>query len=169
MKLLKDGDIELIRGLYAFCPYIAGYWPHPDCPSSEENNGILLNLHNNRGAMAYGIEELNKRNPLAWPLFAADNDLKGMPPTIISVNEFDPLRDREFYSIADCWKTGCLPAAGRLWARCTPLSKFFRRCARILVGTRLRVLRNFAVSKLPGARLSYTVDVGPACQRHGLA
>ena len=93
MKLLKDGDIELIRGLYAFCPYIAGYWPHPDCPSSEENNGILLNLHNNRGAMAYGIEELNKRNPLAWPLFAADNDLKGMPPTIISVNEFDPLRD----------------------------------------------------------------------------
>ena len=93
LKLLKDGDIGLIRGLYALCPYIAGYWPHPDCPSSEVNNGILLDLHNNRGAMSYGIEELEKKNPLAWPLFASDEDVKGLPPTMISVNEFDPLRD----------------------------------------------------------------------------
>tara|TARA_Y100001934_G_scaffold92276_1_gene113978 strand:+ start:366 stop:1400 length:1035 start_codon:yes stop_codon:yes gene_type:complete len=93
LKLLKDGDIGLIKGLYALCPYIAGYWPHPDCPSSEENNGILLDLHNNRGAVAYGIAEVEAKNPLAWPLFATDDDVKGLPPTMISVNEFDPLRD----------------------------------------------------------------------------
>ena len=93
LKLLKDGDIGLIRGLYALCPYIAGFWPHPDCPSSVENNGILLDLHNNRGAVAYGVEELTAKNPLAWPLFATDDDVKGLPPTMISVNEFDPLRD----------------------------------------------------------------------------
>ena len=93
LKLLRDGDLGLIRGLYALCPYIAGYWPHPDCPSSVSNNGILLDLHNNRGAMAYGIEELNQRNPLAWPGFAAEDDLRGLPPTLISVNECDPLRD----------------------------------------------------------------------------
>ena len=93
LKLLRDGDVGLIRGLYALCPYIAGRWPHPDCPSSVSNNGILLDLHNNRGAMAYGIEELEKRNPLAWPGFAAEEDLRGLPPTVISVNECDPLRD----------------------------------------------------------------------------
>ncbi len=93
LKLLRDGDIGVIRGLYALCPYIAGVWPHPDNPSSVENNGILLDLHNNRGAMAYGIEELNNKNPLAWPGFATEADLAGYPPTIISVNECDPLRD----------------------------------------------------------------------------
>ena len=55
LKLLRDGDIGLVRGLYALCPYIAGRWPLPENPSSTENNGILLDLHNNRGAVGYGI------------------------------------------------------------------------------------------------------------------
>jgi acetyl esterase len=101
LKLLRDGDIGLIAGLYAFCPYIAGRWPHPDNPSSVENNGILLELHNNRGAMAYGMEALERRDPLAWPAFAAEADVKGLPPTVISVNECDPLRDEgvNFYRL----------------------------------------------------------------------
>jgi len=93
LKLLADGDIGLIKGLYALCPYIAGQWPHPDNPSSVENNGILIELHNNRGAMAYGLEAFERRDPLAWPGFAAEADVKGLPPTVISVNECDPLRD----------------------------------------------------------------------------
>ena len=31
--------------------------------------------------------------PLAWPGFATVDDLKGLPPVVISVNECDPLRD----------------------------------------------------------------------------
>ena len=93
MKLLKDGDIGLITALYALCPYIAGEWPLPEHPSSMENNGILLDLHNNRGAMAYGMDALEAKDPLAWPRFASAEDLKGLPPTMISVNECDPLRD----------------------------------------------------------------------------
>ena len=93
LKLKLDGDIGLIRGLYALCPYIAGSWPRNDLPSSTENNGILLDLHNNRGAMAYGIEALEARDPLAWPLFASEEDVRGLPPVYISVNECDPLRD----------------------------------------------------------------------------
>ena len=93
LKLLKDGDIGLIRGLYALCPYIAGRWPHPDNPSSVENNGILLELHNNRGAIAYGIDAFNAKDPLAWPGFATEADVRGLPPVVISVNECDPLRD----------------------------------------------------------------------------
>lgn len=101
LKLLKDGDIGLIKGLYALCPYIAGRWPLPENPSSVENNGILLELHNNRGAMAYGIEALERRDPLAWPGFATEADVRGLPPVIISVNECDPLRDEgvNFYRL----------------------------------------------------------------------
>lgn len=112
LKLLKDGDIGLIKGLYALCPYIAGEWPAYNCPSSVENNGILLDLHNNRGAIGYGIEEFQKKNPLAWPGFATEKDVEGLPPTIISVNECDPLRDEgiNFYRM--------LLRAGVKGARC---------------------------------------------------
>ena len=101
LKLKRDGDLGLIKGLYALCPYIAGQWPAPGCPSSVENEGILLNLHNNRGAMGYGIEAFNERNPLAWPSFAGSDDVTGFPPTVISVNECDPLRDEgiNFYRL----------------------------------------------------------------------
>ena len=93
MKLLREGDIGLVQGLYALCPYIAGSWPRQDLPSTIENNGILLDLHNNNGAMGYGIEAFEAEDPLAWPLFASNADLVGLPPTTISVNECDPLRD----------------------------------------------------------------------------
>ena len=43
--------------------------------------------------MAYGIEAFNARDPLAWPSFAKREDVEGLPPTVISVNECDPLRD----------------------------------------------------------------------------
>lgn len=101
LKLNRDGDIGLIRGLYALCPYIAGSWPQERFPSSIENNGILLDLHDNRGALAYGIEAFEKQNPLAWPSFAKEDDVEGLVPTVISVNECDPLRDEgiEFYRL----------------------------------------------------------------------
>ena len=101
LKLKQDGDISLIKGLYALCPYIAGQWPLPQNPSSTENNGILLDLHNNRGAMGYGIEAFNAKNPLAWPSFATGDDVRGLPPVVISVNECDPLRDEgiNFYRL----------------------------------------------------------------------
>jgi len=93
LALCRDGDIGIVKGLYALCPYIAGRWPFPESPSSTENNGILLDLHNNRGAMGYGIEAFNERNPLAWPSFATVEQVGDFPPTVINVNECDPLRD----------------------------------------------------------------------------
>lgn len=101
LKLKREGELGLIKGLYALCPYIAGEWPQEKYPSSTENNGILLDLHNNRGAMAYGIEAFRAKDPLAWPGFASEDDVKGFPPTVISVNECDPLRDEgiEFYRL----------------------------------------------------------------------
>ena len=101
MRLLREGKADLVRGLYALCPYIAGAWPQEQYPSSVENNGLLLDLHNNTGAMAYGIEAFEQRDPLAWPAFASEDDVRGLPPVVISVNECDPLRDEgiEFYRL----------------------------------------------------------------------
>ena len=101
LKLKQDGDLGIVSGLYPLCPYIAGQWPQDHLPSSTENNGILISLHSNRGAMAYGMEALEAKNPLAWPLFATEDDVRGFPKTMISVNECDPLRDEgiEFYRL----------------------------------------------------------------------
>ena len=93
MKLLRDGDIGLIKGLYALCPYIAGIWPLRKTRRVSRTTAFCSVLHNNRGAMAYGIQERDNRNPLAWPGFATEDDVRGLPPTYISVNECDPLRD----------------------------------------------------------------------------
>jgi len=102
LKLVKDGDIGRIKGIYALCPFIGGMWPIAECPSSVENEGIFLKLHNNNFyAMGYGIEAYRARNPLAWPVFASGENVKGLPPVVISVNECDPLRDEgiNFYRL----------------------------------------------------------------------
>lgn len=101
MKLKRGGDLGLIKGLYALCPYIAGHWPAPDSPSSVENNGIFIDLHHNNGAVGYGIEAFNARDPLAWPGFAVESDVQGLPNVVISVNKCDPLRDEgvNFYRL----------------------------------------------------------------------
>ncbi len=93
MQLLKDGDIDLVNGIYAMCPYLAGEWPQDRFPSSTDNNGIFINVSGNNARMVYGIEAFDEGNPLAWPMFATADDLAGLPTTVISVNECDPLRD----------------------------------------------------------------------------
>ena len=99
MQLLQDGDIDKISGIYALCPYLAGEWPQERFPSSTDNNGLFINTWGNNARMAYGIEAFDEGNPLAWPIFATADDLTGLPTTVISVNECDPLRDEgiEFY------------------------------------------------------------------------
>ena len=44
-------------------------------------------------ARAYDPDGANATNPLAWPLHAGRDDLTGLPPHVISVNQLDPLRD----------------------------------------------------------------------------
>jgi acetyl esterase/lipase len=101
MRLLRDGDMALVNGLYPLCPFIAGSWPQERYPSSIENDGYYLSLGSNRSAMAYGIEAFEAGDPLAWPAFASEDDVRGLVRTFVSVNECDPLRDEgvEFYRL----------------------------------------------------------------------
>jgi acetyl esterase len=37
--------------------------------------------------VAYGFDAYERRDPLAWPNFTTETDVKGLPPIIINVNE----------------------------------------------------------------------------------
>jgi acetyl esterase len=101
LSLKRRSEVWKVKGIYGLCPYIAGEWPLPQNPSSSDNNGILDDYHHNRGRMAYGIDAFNARDPLAWPGFATEEDVRGLPPVVISVNECDPCRDEgiNFYRL----------------------------------------------------------------------
>jgi acetyl esterase len=93
LRLKRDAALGIVKGLYVFCPYINGSWPDPRYPSSITYRELLSDVTCNRGRVGYGIEAFNARDPLAWPGFATREDVTGFPPTVVSVNECDPLRD----------------------------------------------------------------------------
>jgi acetyl esterase/lipase len=102
LKAKQEGWLDHIQGVYACCPYISGAYadPPPELGSLHENDGYQLA----RGQMAalvrvYDPNLENSANPLAWPYQATTDELVGLPPHVISVNELDPLRDEglEFY------------------------------------------------------------------------
>lgn len=96
LKAKQEGWIADIAGVYAQCPYIFGGYadPLPELVSLVENDNYFLNVEN-MGALAkaYDPDGANATNPLAWPMHATADDLAGLPPHVISVNQLDPLRD----------------------------------------------------------------------------
>jgi acetyl esterase len=93
MKLKRDGGLELLKGIYIQCPYLAGVWESAPGSSVVRNEGLLMDARESFIPIAYGAEELRRRNPLAWPGFATQEDVAGFPPVVIIVNECDQLRD----------------------------------------------------------------------------
>ena len=96
LKAKKDDKLEQIDGAYALCPYISNAWANKisELPSLYENDDYFLNCSMlGACAVAYDPAHENDHNPLCWPYFAEPQDLQGLPPHVISVNELDPLRD----------------------------------------------------------------------------
>jgi len=97
LQALQDGWIDDVAGVYAQCPYIFGDYanPLPELTSLVENNGFFLDVEN-MGSLAATYTppgSADATNPLAWPMHADSDDLVGLPPHVISVNQLDPLRD----------------------------------------------------------------------------
>jgi acetyl esterase len=95
-KAKRDGQLELIDGAYAMCPYISNEW--------DTKPAQLVSLHENDGyfiscdtmsilARLYDPSGANATDPTCWPYRATVEDLSGLPPHVISVNQLDPLRD----------------------------------------------------------------------------
>lgn len=99
IKAKQDNLLHLVNGVYAMCPFIYGRYNYGDdedakLPSLAENDGLFLNLADLQLlASCYLPEGEDARNyPLAWPYWASEEDLTGLPPHVITVNELDPLR-----------------------------------------------------------------------------
>jgi len=96
LKAKDDGDVHMVDGVYAQCPYISGLYADKDpaLPSLYENDDYFLNC-SMMGAMVrmYSPDGADDTNPLAWPYHATVEQLGGLPPHVVSVNELDPLRD----------------------------------------------------------------------------
>jgi acetyl esterase len=96
LKAKRDGTLDAIDGVYAMCPYISGAYAAPpaELTSLHENDGYFIDCEM-MGALVrlYDPAGEHVADPLAWPLHASDDDLAGLPPHVISVNELDPLRD----------------------------------------------------------------------------
>ena len=96
LKASREDRLHMIDGVYAQCPYISGAYGNPplELTSLHENDGYFLGSEMmDLMVRAYDPGGENLTNPLAWPLNADVDDLKGLPPHVVSVNELDPLRD----------------------------------------------------------------------------
>ena len=96
LKAKVDRRVDTINGVYAQCPSVSNRYvdKDPSLPSLVENDELGLSC----AMMAalyktYDPSAENASNPLAWPLHATEEDLKGLPPHFISVCQLDPLRD----------------------------------------------------------------------------
>ena len=96
LRAKRDGMLGEIAGAYAMCPYISNAWASPPAQLTSlfENDGYFLEVAM-MGALAkvYDPSGEHAADPLAWPLHAGPDDLAGLPPHVISVNQLDPLRD----------------------------------------------------------------------------
>ena len=97
LKAKQDGKLEQIDGIYALCPFISNAWGQPprELPSLYECEGYV-NIWCSQmavNASLYDPEHQSDNNPLCWPYHARREDLQGLPPHVISVNELDALRD----------------------------------------------------------------------------
>lgn len=96
LKAKRDGQLGALDGVYALCPYISNAYANKDpaLQSLYENDGLYTPLAVCAAtALAYDPGRDNATNPLAWPYHASPEDLHGLPPHVISVNELDPFRD----------------------------------------------------------------------------
>ena len=97
----REGQGHYVDGVYAHCPYVSGQYNPAESEKASlfpslrkfDNCGIvdLKGLHFMQ--RMYDPENQHTRNPLAWPLWASPEELTGLPPFAITLNEADPLYD----------------------------------------------------------------------------
>jgi acetyl esterase len=117
-KAKREGWIHEIAGLYAQCPYISNRWHDvPDeLPSLRECDGYFIGLQ--QLALSGSIYDPTgeySRDATCFAGVATQDDMAGLPPHVISVNELDPLRDEGLDYYRRLLRAG-VPTVGRVVA-----------------------------------------------------
>lgn len=117
-KAKREGWLHEIAGFYAQCPYISNRWLDEceDLPSLTENDDYFVSCQQLAllGSI-YDPTNSHSDDATCWAAVASDEELTGMPPHVISVNELDPLRDEGLQYYRRLVRAG-VPAVGRLVA-----------------------------------------------------
>jgi acetyl esterase len=114
----REGWLGEIAGFYAQCPYISNRWlEQPDeLPSMKECDGYWIDCAGLAlMATLYDPTDSHSRDAACWAGVATDEDLSGLPPHVISVNELDPLRDEGLQYYRRLVLAG-VPTVGRMVA-----------------------------------------------------
>jgi len=100
IRARRENWINKIDGVYACCPFISNglVWAEEtklrDLPSFIECSGYGTSAeYMAYMAHIYTPQIEDHTNPLAWPYYASIDDLTGLPPHVLSMDELDPLRD----------------------------------------------------------------------------
>ncbi|KUI12900.1 alpha/beta hydrolase [Mycolicibacterium acapulense] len=117
-KAKREGWLHEIAGCYAQCPYISNRWLDEceDLPSLAENDEYFVSRHQLAllGSI-YNPDGSHADDATCWAGVATDEELSGLPPHVISVNELDPLRDEGLAYYRRLLRAG-VPAVGRVVA-----------------------------------------------------
>ncbi|QIX02279.1 hypothetical protein AMS68_007796 [Peltaster fructicola] len=98
MKAQREGYVDHIDGVYAIAPYLSNayHWPEErkleELPSLVECDGYLMSMQM-LTVLGWYYTSDDDKNPHAWPYHAPVEELRGLPPHVIVVEELDPLRD----------------------------------------------------------------------------
>ncbi|WIM87131.1 alpha/beta hydrolase fold domain-containing protein [Candidatus Mycobacterium wuenschmannii] len=117
-KAKREGWLHEIAGLYAQCPYISNKWHEvpDDFPSLRECDGYFVSLQQAEMlASIYDPSGEHVNDPTCFAGYATAEDLSGLPPHVISVNELDPMRDEGLDYYRRLVRAG-VPAVGRVVA-----------------------------------------------------
>jgi len=149
LKAKRDGYLDIIDGVFAQCPYISRAYAEPpaDLPSLTENDQYFLGCENMGGiAKLYDLGGPDATNPLAWPSYATVDDLAGLPPHVISVNELDPLRDEGLAYYRKLAAAGNSVQARTVNGTCHAGDVIFRGAMPEVYAATAAALRDFAYS-----------------------
>ncbi|SDD29819.1 Acetyl esterase/lipase [Geodermatophilus telluris] len=120
LKARRENRLDRVDGVYAMVPYISGGygWSRErklrELPSLVENDGHYLNCQMMDVLVAvYDPTGEHAEDPLAWPYFATEADVEGLPPHVVTVNELDPLRDEGIAYFRLLQRAG-VPVVGRV-------------------------------------------------------
>jgi acetyl esterase len=117
-KAKRDGWLHEIAGFYANCPFISNRWHEPpdDLASLRECDGYFISLQQAQilGSI-YDPDKSHWDDPTCFAGVATAEDMRGLPPHVISVNELDPMRDEGLDYYRRLLRAG-VPAVGRMVA-----------------------------------------------------
>lgn len=102
LKAKREGWLDgAIDGVAAYIPFISGTayaasaeWKRRELPSLVENDGYTLDVATCAlYTKMYDPEGQHARDPLAFPYWAEEENVRGLPPHLVVTSELDPFRD----------------------------------------------------------------------------